>query len=646
MSLPIFQTVVEESTCYLTDMSRTRQKEEQETSARRRRAQGLGAMWERFIILEDNKASLAHYLSTEILESYSTPPGWELAINGGFKDTLKVWSSDTSRHDIRELTSDHEEADTRIILHARDATAKRCKQVNILCHDTDVLVLLLVHREQLCQEIWMFPGTSRQRRYIPVHSIPLSEEKRKSLLALHAITGCDTTSQFYGVGKASAWKVFEDAPDLLEHLEEDSQISADVLAKAEAFVCKLYNPLLDFQLQPTGARRNWRNVLNRQRFEATLQQHRNPSENDDLGLEVSHALRRAIKCQIASDDTLTPHSTVHFSMQSNTFTHAFQSTTFTVRNFREGSARLDTYLQALAAKLNSNEEFAPDESFTMETTFIHTPGPRSGNGKQYKPSDAACHAWLKLYLQLLQHQVLYFDMDSVIYSHKPGQPDITPGNYLGEMTDELEGDHIVEFTSAGPKNYGYITNAEKKCCKVRGFTLNVRGSQYLNYEVMRQNLLKEITDPKDERRAVGVPNLTFLHDPQKKDIYNSSRTKRYGLVFDKRVVDHVTFLFLRVHSFHARWYGYGQRRNPLRIVENGRADPVCKISFFPIKKMRFFTSGFSYLGLNVRGLSTNPLPVFLPCNQVFLKKIGFTDAILFGHVTQILQSDWSRASFA
>ena len=50
----------------------------------------------------------------------------------------------------------------------------------------------------------MFAGTSRQRRYIPVHRIPLSEEKRKSLLAFHAITGCDTTSQFYGVGKASA----------------------------------------------------------------------------------------------------------------------------------------------------------------------------------------------------------------------------------------------------------------------------------------------------------------------------------------------------------------------------------------------------------------------------------------------------------
>ena len=92
-------------------------------------------------------------------------------INGGFKDALKVWSSDTSQHDIRELASDHEEADTRIKVHARDAAAGGYKQVNNLCRDVDVLVLLLAHQEQLCQEIWMFVGTSRQRRYIPVTSV-------------------------------------------------------------------------------------------------------------------------------------------------------------------------------------------------------------------------------------------------------------------------------------------------------------------------------------------------------------------------------------------------------------------------------------------------------------------------------------------
>ena len=154
-------------------------------------------------------------------------------------------------------------------------------------------------------------------------------------------------------------------------------------------------PLLEFDLQPVGARRNWRNVLNKQRFEATLRQRRDIALNDNLGQELTHALQRAIEQQIATDNTLTPHSTVHFTMQSSAFTHAFQSATFTVREFEEGSERLDTYLQALAGKLNSNEEFTPDDTFTMETTFIRTPGPGSGNGKRYRPSCAAVRGIMK-----------------------------------------------------------------------------------------------------------------------------------------------------------------------------------------------------------------------------------------------------------
>ena len=60
--------------------------------------------------------------------------------------------------------------------------------------------------------------------------------------------------------------------------------------------------------------------------------------------------------------------------------------------------------------------------------------------------------------------MLYFDADSVIYTVEPGQPDIPLGDYLGEMTEELDnGDFIVEFTSAGPKNYGYKTHQGKVC---------------------------------------------------------------------------------------------------------------------------------------------------------------------------------------
>ena len=50
------------------------------------------------------------------------------------------------------------------------------------------------------------------------------------------------------------------------------------------------------------------------------------------------------------------------------------------------------------------------------------------------------YARLKLYdlLDLLQERVLYYDTDSVIYVHEPSKPDPPLGDYLGDLTDELD----------------------------------------------------------------------------------------------------------------------------------------------------------------------------------------------------------------
>ena len=181
------------------------------------------------------------------------------------------------------------------------------------------------------------------------------------------------------------------------------------------------------------------------------------------------------------------------------------------------------------------------------------------NGKTnlFVAAFTTCHARLKLYsyLKVLGEQVLYFDTDSVIYAHQPGQPQVENGDYLGDLTDELDhGDHIVDFTSGGPKNYGYTTRQGKVECKVRGFTLsNVRGSQQLNYTILKQNVLDELTDPlEDARRTVDVINPHFFtRNPATKQLKVGPRTKQYGLVFDKRVVDPVTF-----KSYP---YGYAQQ---------------------------------------------------------------------------------------
>jgi hypothetical protein len=112
------------------------------------------------------------------------------------------------------------------------------------------------------------------------------------------------------------------------------------------------------------------------------------------------------------------------------------------------------------------------------------------------------HARCRLYqaLDFLGEQVLYFDTDSVIYSVYPesagsvsqGKTKILPiGTDLGEWTDELDGGRLSgTFYSSGPKSYSYIVEdkwgAEKVVTKVKGFTLNKRNSEVINYEGMRK----------------------------------------------------------------------------------------------------------------------------------------------------------------
>ena len=156
-------------------------------------------------------------------------------------------------------------------------------------------------------------------------------------------------------------------------------------------------------------------------------------------------------------------------------------------------------------------------------------------------SFTTCWARLKLYsyLDILGERVLYYDTDSIIHRQLLGQPIIPIGDFLGDMTNELDGDdHIVEFVSGGAKNYGYRTKKGKKECKVRGFTLNVRGRASLNYEVIKANILAELDNPLEHRRVVNVVNPNhFKRDQTSKKIGLVEQVKKYGLVFDKRVVD-------------------------------------------------------------------------------------------------------------
>jgi len=149
----------------------------------------------------------------------------------------------------------------------------------------------------------------------------------------------------------------------------------------------------------------------------------------------------------------------------------------------------------------------------------------------------------------------------------------TTGDYLGDFTDELLDKKtgisypIDEFVSAGPKNYGYHQVNNKTECKVEGFSLNTEGSQYLNYELMRDNVLNEINDPLlDPRTGCVIPRRhevrrshRIIRNPKDFSIQTVAEQKKYQMVYEKRVIDPDTYMTYP--------YGYGEIDLTMETVE-------------------------------------------------------------------------------
>ena len=222
--------------------SGTRQKRAGSTRPIRRvitsEAVKLPSNWKSFLSLSSNKADLAAFLSRALIEkAKSLSQEYELVVAGGFENILDAWSS--FGRPVDGLKSTHEEADTRLILHAEDTYRHGFNRCVLQCRDTDVLVLALGFRDKLSPELWLSTGSSSKHPFIPVHSISLDDTTAKNIIAFHAMTGCDTVSQFAGKGKKTAWKVFQEMPDSLRLLGA-STVSPEATLEAERFVCRLY----------------------------------------------------------------------------------------------------------------------------------------------------------------------------------------------------------------------------------------------------------------------------------------------------------------------------------------------------------------------------------------------------------------------
>ena len=200
--------------------------------------------WHKFLLSPTNKMQLIRFFSQEWQkERYK-----DRLIGKTLFDTTKekCFEITSDRTKYREdLMSTQEEADTRVLLQAAHAAASSYKAVVVASEDIDVFVLSLAFENLLpCK---MFVKSSKQTRtvYIDISKVVLAlgSQVCLALPGLHAFTGCDSVSAFFGKGKLAALKIVrrnKSFQNLFQEIGMRWEPSDDLLVKLQEFTCIMY----------------------------------------------------------------------------------------------------------------------------------------------------------------------------------------------------------------------------------------------------------------------------------------------------------------------------------------------------------------------------------------------------------------------
>ena len=176
----------------------------------------LPGNWPDFLRDPTNKQELFTFLSSKTA-STECPAGKQIFITSG----ITVAGTETN-HSM--LPCNHEEADTRILIHLLDALEHGSTICLVRTVDTDVVVILIGKFHALltkypAAEIWIAFGTGKNYTYLHINAIchALGKDKSMALPLFHCYTGCDTTSAFCGKGKKSAWEAWNSYPSRALH---------------------------------------------------------------------------------------------------------------------------------------------------------------------------------------------------------------------------------------------------------------------------------------------------------------------------------------------------------------------------------------------------------------------------------------------
>lgn len=148
------------------------------------------------------------------------------------------------------LSSMHEEADTKIVHHIHQLNADY--RVNVKCTDSDIPTIILANMKYLkCDiQIVVDMSTSKKKEYFYINEIweKVGEKLSIALAVCHIFTGNDYNPSFYRKGKKKPFKLlkahtkFQDAfVQLLKISPSNMTLQNPVFLAIEEFVCRMYN---------------------------------------------------------------------------------------------------------------------------------------------------------------------------------------------------------------------------------------------------------------------------------------------------------------------------------------------------------------------------------------------------------------------
>ncbi|XP_033106462.1 uncharacterized protein LOC117108533 [Anneissia japonica] len=202
--------------------------------------------WKKFLSDGTNKEALVEFLFL-VWKDVNLKLVYDIAIyftHGEECHILENKNSVSTSWPCDDLKCDHEEADTRLLLHAKHAS-KYCKDVIIRSPDTDVSIIALSLMDKLASNLFFLTGTGRKSRIIDLQKVAsvYNPSVREALIGLHIFTGCDSTSAFYSKGKKKALAIAQENTDYLDaftDLGRHFDLKQETISNLETFVCKLY----------------------------------------------------------------------------------------------------------------------------------------------------------------------------------------------------------------------------------------------------------------------------------------------------------------------------------------------------------------------------------------------------------------------